>query len=110
MRFRPLSACDPGLGWFDDGREKESREQACLLRDLLGNPFRPVSFPRGMLPPAVIALAKAIYDERRSEDLPILADALEEAGCGDPDVLGHLRGPEPHARGCWPLDAVLGLA
>ena len=51
-----------------------------------------------------------IYQERAFERLPILADALEEAGCDDPDILSHLRGPGPHVRGCWALDLVLGKA
>jgi hypothetical protein len=56
----------------------------------------------------VPSLARAVYDERRFEDLPILADALEEAGCTDGDILGHLRGPGPHCRGCWALDLIIG--
>jgi hypothetical protein len=55
-------------------------------------------------------LARAIYDGRRFEDLPVLADALQEAGCGDAELLGHLRRPGPHARGCWPVDLLLGKA
>ena len=53
-------------------------------------------------------IAQAIYDERRWADLPILADALEDAGCTDPVILGHLRGGGVHTRGCFALDAVLG--
>jgi hypothetical protein len=53
-------------------------------------------------------LAEVIYDGRRFEDLPVLADLLEEAGLTDAALLGHLRGPGPHALGCHALDAVLG--
>jgi hypothetical protein len=75
------------------------------------------------LPPAVLAwhdgvvvrLAQAAYEERHLPEgtldntrLRILADALEEAGCTDADILGHLRGPGPHVRGCWPVDLCLG--
>jgi hypothetical protein len=49
-----------------------------------------------------------IYDDRRFQDLPILVDALEEAGCANVDILGHCRGPGPHARGCWVVDLILG--
>jgi hypothetical protein len=49
-----------------------------------------------------------MYDSRDFSDMPVLADALEDAGCGDADILGHLRGPGPHTRGCWPLDRILG--
>ena len=81
-----------------------------LLRDIFGNPFRPVAFdPTGRSETAV-ALAAGIYAERAFDRPPILADALEEAGCDDPDVLAHCRGPGPHARGCWVVDLVLGKA
>jgi hypothetical protein len=53
-------------------------------------------------------LAASIYDERAWQRLPILGDALEDAGCGDDALLSHLRSPGPHARGCWALDLVLG--
>jgi len=80
-----------------------------LLRCVFGNPFR----PRAALEVAwktapVLALAQAIYDERRFSDLPILGDALEEAGCTSADLLGHCRGPGLHARGCWVVDLILG--
>jgi hypothetical protein len=53
-------------------------------------------------------LAQAIYEEEAFERLPILADALEDAGCDDYLLLSHMRGPGPHARGCFVLDAILG--
>ena len=56
----------------------------------------------------MLALAEAIYRERCFLELPALADALEEAGCTDESILGHLRRPGPHARGCDVLDALLG--
>jgi hypothetical protein len=65
----------------------------------------------------VVRLAQAAYDDRHlpagtldNGRLAILADALEEAGCTDADVLGHLRGPGPHVRGCWAVDLLLGKA
>jgi hypothetical protein len=79
-----------------------------LLRDVIGNPFRPVPFAPTWRTPEALALARAVYDERRFEDLPVLADALEEAGCADRDILGHCRGKGEHARGCWVVDLVLG--
>ncbi len=84
--------------------------QADLLRDLIGPlPFRQVLFDPSWRTPAVMALATVIYDDRRFEDLPILADALEEAGADDAEILGHLRQKEPsHVRGCWCLDLVIG--
>jgi hypothetical protein len=88
--------------------------QVALLRDIIGNPSRPVTLSPAWQSPQVVALAQAAYDHR---DLPsghldptrlaVLADALEEAGCGQADLLGHLRGPGPHVRGCWVVDLVL---
>ncbi len=86
----------------------ESTIQARLLHDIAGNPFRPVTFEPAWLTPDAEALARAVYEERRFAELPVLADALEEAGCTHPDLLGHLRSDSPHARGCWALDLVLG--
>jgi hypothetical protein len=56
---------------------------------------------------SVVRLARVIYDERKFEWMPVLADALEEAGCDDASVLEHLRGPGPHALGCFVLDLLL---
>ena len=79
-----------------------------LLRDVFDNPFRPVTADPRWLTSTVVALARTIYHEWAFDRLPILADALEEAGCDDADVLTHLRGDGPHARGCWAVDLVLG--
>jgi len=118
--------------------------QAALLRCIVGNPFRPVTLPKGPRcwmcdgegkhykmdgvfdcercdgtgsdacpwlahnDGAVVKLATVIYDERRFDLLPILADALEEAGCDNADILAHMRGPGPHARGCHVLALLTG--
>jgi hypothetical protein len=79
-----------------------------LLRDLFGNPFRPVAFVTRLCTSDVMSLARAIYDDNAFERLPILADALMDAGCEDEQVIGHCRGPGPHVRGCWVVDLVLG--
>ena len=83
-------------------------EQIPLLRDLFGNPFQPVALDSALRTPAVVQLARSLYEEKRFEDLPVLADALEEAGCQDATVLEHCRGPGPHVKGCWVLDLLLG--
>ncbi len=59
------------------------------------------------LTPQVIAVAETIYVESRFTELPILADALEDAGCDNEEILKHLRGPGPHVKGCWPVDLLL---
>jgi hypothetical protein len=85
------------------------REQVVLLRDIVGNPFRAVALDPAWRTHAVVQLARSLYDDRRFEDMPILADALEEAGADNQEILGHLRQKEPgHVRGCWCLDLVLG--
>jgi hypothetical protein len=82
--------------------------QAGLLCDIFGNPFRPITVERTWLTPNVVAVAQTIYEERRFQDMPILADALEEPGCTNADILNHCRGPGPHVRGCWVVDLILG--
>ena len=88
--------------------EAERQAQARLLKELFGNPFRPVAFAPSWRSETAVALASAIYAERGFDRLPVLADALEEVGCDHPDVLAHCRGPGPHVRGCWVVDLVLG--
>jgi hypothetical protein len=79
-----------------------------LIRCLFGNPYRPTAFDPAWLTSTVLALARGIYDEPAFDRMPILADALMDAGCDDAEVLGHCRGGEPHARGCWVVDGLLG--
>src|SRR5205814_6145026 len=89
---------------------EEQAAQAALLRDIVGNPFRPVTTDPAWLTSDVVAIAMSIYAERAFDRLPILADALQDAGCQNADVLGHCRGDGPHVRGCWAVDLVLGKA
>ncbi|MBN9521069.1 hypothetical protein J0H58_21550 [bacterium] len=78
------------------------------MRDIFGNPFRPVALDPAWRTEAVVALAAGIYADRAFERLPVLADALEDAGCDHADVLTHCRGAGPHVRGCWVVDLFLG--
>jgi hypothetical protein len=78
-----------------------------LLHDIFGNPFRPVTINPAWLTLKVTTLAQAIYNDRGFDKMPALADALEEAGCDNQDVLSHCRGPGPHVKGCWVVDLVL---
>jgi hypothetical protein len=92
-----------------DAMHREQAAQCDLVRDLYGNPFRPVSFEPGWgawQNRTVARLAAGLYEERRFSDLPVLADALEEAGCTNQTILEHCRGGREHARGCWVLDAL----
>jgi hypothetical protein len=92
-------------------KERERTGQSDLLRFIFGIPFRPIFIDpasltwHGGLP---VSMARQMYDSRDFSDLPVMADALEEAGCSDQDILGHCRGPGPHVLGCWVVDAILG--
>lgn len=89
-------------------RDQEARAQADLLRDVFGNPFRPIQFASAWKTSEVVQLAQSIYDEKSFERMPELADALENAGCTNAEVLEHCRRDGPHTRGCWVVDLVLG--
>jgi hypothetical protein len=92
-------------------QKADAAEQCALLRDVFGNPFRPATIDPGWLAwngGTVPKLAEAIYDGRAFDRLPVLADALEDAGCADEQILSHCRGPGPHVRGCWVIDLLLG--
>jgi hypothetical protein len=87
----------------------EARVQAQLLRDIFGNPFHPVAFSPEWRTDTAIALARQIYESRDFGAMPILADALQDAGCENEDILTHCRNVNAtHVRGCWVVDLVLG--
>lgn len=101
-----------GADWPPAYRLVWRREQAVharLLREVRGNPYRPVALLPSWRTCDVSLLAQNIYDTRDFSALPILADALQDAGCNSDELLNHLRDPNaPHVRGCWALDLVLG--
>jgi hypothetical protein len=85
--------------------------EAALLHDLVGDPFTSLTVDPAWLAwnsGFVPQLAQTIYEERRFREMPILADALEDAGCTDEAILSHCRSSGPHVRGCWVVDAILG--
>jgi hypothetical protein len=94
----------------------EVSAQLALLRCVFGNPFWAVEAEPAWRTQTVMALAQAAYEERElpagtldPARLAVLADALEEGSCTAGELLGHLRGPGPHVRGCWPVDLILGM-
>src|SRR5262249_6953193 len=88
---------------------RESKVLADWLRDIFGPfPFFSVWMTIPPLKSTVVGLARSIYERRAFSDLPILADALEEAGCAEHEILDHCRGPGIHVPGCWVVDLVLG--
>lgn len=91
----------------DWGRRVYKKARACVL-DIFGNPFRPVTLDPRWLTSSVLDLANGIYEERAFERMPILADALMDAGCASDDIIQHCRSDGPHVRGCWVVDLLLG--
>ena len=105
-------AAEHVLRLAQEGATKKQRAGCAeLVREVFGNPFRAVAADPTWLTwngGLVATLAASIYDERRFGDLGVLADALEEAGCGAGELLAHCRSPGPHVLGCWALDALIG--
>jgi hypothetical protein len=91
----------------DAAEAEEAPHLLALFRDVFGNPYRKVAFKSAWRTPDVKALAKGIYEEKAFDRMPILADALQDAGCDNDDILTHCRGTTPHVRGCWVVDLVL---
>jgi hypothetical protein len=81
-----------------------------LLHEIVGNPFRPGAFSPEWRTETALALARSMYELRDFSVMPILADALQDAGCENEDLLNHCRSYGPHVRGCWVVDLVLGRA
>src|SRR5262249_6272468 len=91
-------------------KEPDQRKIQCeLLRDIFGNPFRPVEFKVFWAQNRnVVDLARSIYEERRFDELPLLAEALVKAGCDHEVILAHCRERGKHVRGCGVIDAIRG--
>jgi hypothetical protein len=90
--------------------ETEPEDECNLVRDIFGNPFRPVTMNPSWLrwnDGTVVKIAQGLYEERAFDRLPILHDALLDAGCDDEDILAHCLSEGPHVRGCWVIDLIL---
>jgi hypothetical protein len=115
--YRPLAAINESLHGCEgveadhhSASIEHASQYADLIREIFGNPFTAARFNRALRTwkdATIVRIAKSIYDQRDFTALPVLGDALEEAGCADADILGHLRGTRPHVLGCWVLDLVL---
>jgi hypothetical protein len=92
----------------EGGAERAKARVAAVVREIFGNPFRSITFSPDWGTDSVIALARRAHEVWEFSALPILADALQEAGCDNADILNHCRGPGPHVHGCWVVDLVLG--
>ena len=91
-----------------DNRYHERIIQAHILRDIVGNPFKPRTFQTQWKTQTIIQLSQSMYDDRDFTAMSILGDALEEAGCTNEEILRHCRERDLHVRGCWLVDLVLG--
>jgi hypothetical protein len=85
------------------------RDYAIVARCAFGNPFRSITFSPSWRTDTVRLLAQQMYESRDFSAIPILADALQDAGCDSDDILSHCRGEGPHVRGCWVIDLVTGV-
>jgi hypothetical protein len=97
-----------GLFYGGDERARERTLQTVYLRDIVGDPFRPKAIDPTWRTTNVRQLAQTIYQQRAFDRLPIVGDALEDAGYTSQDMLDHCRQPGLHVRGCWTLDLILG--
>jgi hypothetical protein len=94
---------------FFSAKRAERAQQTKLIHEMFGDPFAPVALDLAWCTDTVLALARQMYDGREFGVAPILADALQDAGCDSDDLLVHLRDLKAaHVRGCWALDLVLG--
>ena len=88
--------------------DTELLRQHGVVRDIFGNPFRPTDFDPTWRSGPSTGIASRMYGARDFTAMPILADAIEDAGCVNAGILAHCREPAVHVRGCWVVDAVLG--
>jgi hypothetical protein len=95
------------VGWARADISQTHLYRAQLMRCVFGNPFRTQHLAAEHATRDVVRLADAIYHDRAYEHLPVLGEALEDAGCNNVDILAHCRGVGPHTRGCWVLDLIL---
>ena len=106
MRCREWGVVD--LTRFNKLREEADRDLAEIFREIFPNPFQPIAIDPRWLTSNVVDLSSAIYAERAFHLMPILADALMDAGCDSEEVIHHCRGDGPHVRGCWVVDLLTG--
>jgi hypothetical protein len=104
---RPSGLSDSEAAQF---RLAEKKELLAILDEIIQAPRRIATFSPDWWTDTAVLLARQMYDSRDFSAMPILADALQDAGCDSEDVLAHCRGAGPHLRGCWVVDLVLGKA
>lgn len=113
LESEPLAALGGVVGETQFGRTGSRIDfvavQCRTVREVFGNPFRPVTFDAAWRTDTAVSIAKGMYESRDFSAMPILADALQDAGCDSDEVLNHCRDEaQIHVRGCWVVDLVLG--
>jgi len=105
-----LRLCIGSQDWYirDDFNPRLRDELARLIREIFGNPFHLVEFDPRWRTANAVDLARTIYGEKGFDRMPVVADALMDAGCAEESILDHCRAPGPHVRGCWVVDLLLG--
>jgi hypothetical protein len=103
-----LTSLLPLIGSFSEHSPDTLDIQCRLVRDLFGNPFHAVALLPEWRTSAVISLTQSMYVSRDFSSMPMLSDALQDAGCDIAEILDHCRSPGPHVRGCWVVDRLLG--
>lgn len=103
--FDDASRNEPTIQEFRIRRNELARK---LFAEVFESDYKPVKFGPQWKTSDVVGVARGIYEERAFERMPILADALMDAGCENEEIIGHCRGACPHVRGCWVVDMVLG--
>jgi hypothetical protein len=98
----------PNWECWEKSQALTASHQPDLLRDIFGNPFRPVTADPRWLTDSVVAMAQTMYDSRDFGQMPALADALQAVECDNSDILEHCRHAPLHVRGCWVVDLLLG--
>ncbi|MDB5312188.1 MAG: hypothetical protein JWO38_6390 [Gemmataceae bacterium] len=103
--YAPFAKTAPHYRWVP-----AEIHSAALVRDVFGNPFRRCGIDPDWRTRTALGMARGMYADQDFSPMPVLADALEDAGCTDPVVLAHCRGEQVHVRGCWVLEGILRRA
>ena len=109
LQVRQIAGRERGEVQAEALMQAEAAAQAELLREVFGTPARSAAFATEWRTDTAVSLACGMYESRDFSAMPILADALQDAGCDSDEVLNHCRAAGLHVRGCWVVDAVLGM-
>jgi hypothetical protein len=104
----PRKKRDDSVKRRNKAMQREEAVQCEIARDVLGYPEFTVKFDRNWGTTTAVAIVREMYSSRDFSAMPILADALQDAGCDEPEILEHCRAEKPHVRGCWVCEEIVG--